>query len=247
MHFLPYLFFPWGLLLQGAAIVHFTRRRPDGFWIWIILLGGWLGALVYLLVEAAPDLELAGNVFRGIPRRQRISQLEAEVRLNPSAGNYEELGDLYFESGKFAKARSCFDKSISSRTDSIDPFYRRALCALEMGDFAAAVPDLERVIAAEPNYDLHRAPALLAYAYAQTGHPDKAAPLYARVVEVSTLTETQYHYAEFLASERRRDEARDWARRILMKKDAMPRFQRRRDRPWFRRTASLLKQLQTQP
>ena len=245
MSFLPYLYFPWGLLLQGLAVVHFIRKRPDGFWLWIIILGGWLGALVYLIVEALPDLQAGDSIFKSISRRPRIGQLEAEVRLNPSAGNYEELGDLYFQNHNYAKSRECYNRAIAARADSIDAFYRRALCALEMGDYAAAVPDLERVVAKEPSYDLHRAPALLAFAYAQTGQADKAAPLYARVVELSTLTETQYHYAEFLLQQGRRQEANEWARRILSKKDLMPRFQKRQDRPWFRKTAALLRQMQT--
>ena len=40
------LFYPWGLLLWIAAIIHFIRRRPDTYWIFIILFLGPLGALV---------------------------------------------------------------------------------------------------------------------------------------------------------------------------------------------------------
>ena len=42
-----------------------------------------------------------------------------------------------------------------------------------MGDFAAAVPDLERVVAQDSKYDFQRAAALLAHAYANTGQPEK--------------------------------------------------------------------------
>jgi hypothetical protein len=91
-----------GLLLQGLAIVHFLRRRPDTYWIYIILFLGPLGAMVYLFVEALPDVGLVGQSFKVFPRRKRIGQLEAVVRDNPSAGNYEELGDLYMEDGKLS-------------------------------------------------------------------------------------------------------------------------------------------------
>jgi hypothetical protein len=39
------LFFPWGVILQAIAIVHFIRRRPDGYWLWVILALGPIGAL----------------------------------------------------------------------------------------------------------------------------------------------------------------------------------------------------------
>ena len=45
-----YLLSPWGLLLLGLAIVHFIRRRPDNYWIFVILFLGPLGAIIYLAV-----------------------------------------------------------------------------------------------------------------------------------------------------------------------------------------------------
>src|ERR1700728_1227233 len=97
MGFLGSLLYPWGLILQAAAIVHFIRRRPDTYWIFIILFLGPPGALIYLFAEALPDLGLLRQSFKGFPRRKRIAQLELEIRDNPSSGNYEELGDLYFD------------------------------------------------------------------------------------------------------------------------------------------------------
>src|ERR1700685_4758990 len=97
MGFLLYFLRPWGLLLQVLDIFHFIRRRPDTYWIFIILFLGPLGAIIYLLVEALPDIGLLGQSFKVFPRRKRIGELVAAIRDNPSAGNYEELGDLYID------------------------------------------------------------------------------------------------------------------------------------------------------
>lgn len=233
----------WGILLQAFAIIHFIRRRPDTFWLWIILIGGWLGALVYIAVEAIPDAGLLRQSFKVFPRRKRIRELEAAILDNPSAGNYEELGDLYLEEGQYARSRQAYDKSISSRTDSPDPFYRRGVAAIMMGDFAAALPDLERVVSSDPTYDFHRAAGLLAHAYANSGQTEKAAALFQQVVKISTSSETYYNYACFLASQQRHAEAREWARQILAKKPTMPGYLRRRERPWFRKANTLLLRL----
>jgi hypothetical protein len=244
MGFLPYhLFSGWGFLLQAAAVIHFIRRRPDTFWLWIILIGGWLGALVYLCVEAIPDAGLLKQSFKAFPRRSRIRELEAAVIDNPSAGNYEELGDLYLEEEKYARSRECFNRAISSRTDSPDPFYRRGLAAMYMSDYAAAVPDFERVVSQESDYDFHRAAGVLAHSYAETGQAEKADALFQQVVKISTLPEAYYNYATFLAAQGRTAEARDWARRILARKPSMPGYQKRRERPWFRRASALLRRL----
>jgi hypothetical protein len=237
------LFYPWGIILQAVAIVHFIRRRPDFFWLWIILIGGGLGALVYIAVEVIPDAGLLRQSFKVFPRRRRIRELEALIHDNPSAGNYEELADLYLEEGKFARARQCYDKAISSRTDLLDPFYRRGIAEVEMDDFAAAVADLERVVAQDRSYDFHQAMGLLAHAYANTGHPDKSEVLFKEATKTSTSSQTYYNYARFLASQQRNSEARQWAQQILEKKRNMPGYLKRRERPWFRKASGLLRSL----
>src|SRR5918995_1013065 len=96
------LLFPWGVLLQALAIVHFIRRRPDTLWLWIIIFLGPLGAAVYIVMEV--------------------------------------------------------------------------------------VPDLEHVTSRDPKYDLHRAAALLAHAYANTAQPEKAEALFQQVTQISTAS-----------------------------------------------------------
>jgi len=232
----------WSWVLRGVAIVHFVRRRPDTYWLWIIMIHP-IGALAYIVVEVIPDVGLLRDSFQIFPRRRRIQELERAILDNPSAGNYEELGLLYLDDKQFAMARACYDKAISSRTDHPDPFYRRAIAEIEMGDFAAAVPDLERTVSSDPSYDFLRAKGLLAWAYAETGQADKASAMFLRTTEISTLSETYYHYALFLESQGRNAEARVWAQRILEKKPTMPRYLRRRERPWFRKASGLLAKL----
>ena len=185
---------------------------------------------------------LLRGAFHVFPRRKRIKELEALILDNPSIGNYEELGDLYLDDGQFARARECFDEVIA-KSDSIDPFYRRALCEMALDDFAAAAADLERVVTREPKYDYQRAAGLRAACPREDRRAREGGRALRRVTETSTLSETQYNYACFLAAEGRADEAREWADRILRKKATMPDYIRRRERPWFRKAAALLKQL----
>jgi hypothetical protein len=237
------LFYPYGMILQALAILHFVRRRPDGFWLWIIIFGGGLGAFVYMLAEVLPDAGLLRGAMQIFPRRKRIKDLEATVIENPSAGNFEELGDLYLDDRQYAKARACFDKVITPRLDSVDPYYRRALCAIELGDLQAAAADLERVVASDPRYDYHRAAGLLAHTLGRLGRHDEAAARFVEVTNASTLSETQVNYAAFLADTGKPREAREWAERVLAKKRTLPHFMRRRERVWFRRAQAVLKRL----
>ena len=236
------LIYPYGIVLQALAILHFVRRRPETYWLWIILMFGGVGALIYIVVEVIPDVGLLRGTFQVFPRRKRIKALEGIVLDNPSVGNYEELGDLYLDDHQFARARECFDR-VLAKTESVDPLYRRALCEIALDDFAAAASDLERVIALEPKYDYQRAAGLRAHVLAKLGQRERAGALFADTLQTSTLSETQYNYACFLAAEGRHDEAREWAERILRKKATMPDYIRRRERPWFRKAKALKKKL----
>ena len=236
------LFYPYGIVLQAIALLHFARRRPDMYWLWVILIGGALGALVYIVVEVVPDVGLVRGAFQVFPRRKRIKELEGLILDNPSVGNYEELGDLYLDDQQFVRARECFDRVIA-KTDEIDPRYRRALCALALEDFTSAAADLAEVVSRDPKYDYQRAAGLRAQAVARLGEREQADAMFAEVLETSTLSETQYNYACFLAGTGRAAEAREWADRILRKKATMPDYIRRRERPWFRKANALLKRV----
>src|SRR5258708_39109431 len=176
------LFYPYGFILQAIAILHFVRRRPESYWLFIILMGGAVGALAYIVIEVIPDAGLLRGAFQVFPRRKRIKELEAAVLDNPSIGNYEELGDLYLDDEQFARARECFDRVIA-RSDSIDPLYRRALCALARNDFQSAAADLEQVVARDAKYDYQRAAGLHAHMLAKLGEREKAEAVFADVTK----------------------------------------------------------------
>ena len=239
------LFYPWGFLVQIVALVHFVRRRPDNYWLYIIFFGGFLGASAYIAVEVLPDAGLLRGVFQGFGRRSRIEALEIQIIDNPSAGNYEELGELCLEQKEYAKARDAFDKAIAARSDSPHAFYSRAKCYLGLADLAGAIPDLEHVVRTDAKFDYYRAAGLLADAYARTGQLERAAPYFAEATQFSTTPETLYNYANFLRMQNRRDEAREWTQKRLAKKRTLPRYMQRVERPWFRKGKSLMKELTT--
>ncbi len=240
---ISHLFFPWGVILQVVALVHFFRRRPNGYWFFVIFFGGFLGALVYLVVEMAPDAGLLRHSYQGYGRRSRIAVVERDILSNPSAANLEELGELYWDEKEYTKAREAFERAIATRSDSPHSFYRRGLCAMELGKPADAVPDFEHVFRVDPKYDSYREELMLAQAYASTGREQEAAPLFEDVVLHSNTPETLYLYAAFLKSQNRREEARESLRQLQQKKQTLPRYWQRIERPWFRKGEALLKEL----
>ena len=234
-------FFGYGAILQVLALVHYARKRPDGYWIWIIFMGGGLGAAAYLLSEALPDFANVRHSMGTFSRRRRIKMLQALTLENPSAGNFEELGDLLLDERKYVPAKEAFDRALGSRTDSIDPFYKRGVCEFELGDYSAAATDLARVVAHDRKYAYSRAQSLLARALAKLGRTEDASQAFARLLEVSTSSESLAVAAEFYLEQGRFDEALQTARTLAARRATMPAFQRRRDRSWLRRATRVIR------
>lgn len=241
------MFFGYGLASMALvifALVHFIKYR-SGNWIWlyVIIFLGPIGAIVYLIVEVLPELRSSQTSSKWLGHRKRIKYLEAVVLDNPSAGNYEELAELYLEQKDYSRARDSFSKAITSRTDLPDPFYGRAMCNLQLGNTAAAIPDLEKTVSIDPKHDYNRAAGLLANAYALTGRNDDAERVFKETLKTSTLSETQFYYARFLANRGRIDEARELAQQVIRKRATVSPQLRRTDRPWFSAAESLLKEM----
>lgn len=234
-------FFGYGAILQVIAIVHFARRRPDNYWLWVIIFFGALGAAAYLLVEGLPDFGSMRHSMGGFSRRRRIKMLEVMILENPSAGNLEELGDLLLDEGKYQQAKECFDRALGSRTDSIDPFYKRGVAEFELADYTAAVPDLERVVKVDPKYAYGRAQSLLARSLAKLGRYDEADQAFVRLQELSSASESLAVTAEYYLERGRNEEARAIAQRLMARRATMPGFQRSRDRVWLRRASKVIR------
>jgi hypothetical protein len=244
MGFLGHLFYPWGFILQIVALVHFFWRRRAGFiWLWIIFIGGFVGAAAYLIVEVLAEADLFRKSLERRSRKQRISEIEAHIVDNPSVANLEELGELYWDEKDYAKARDAFDRAVGKGTDSSRTFYRRGLCSLELGEAALAVTDLEYAYRTEPKLDFHRGGMFLARAYAATGRDAEAAAVFSAAMEHTSTPEMLCSYAAFLAGQNRKEEAREWLNRLEEAKRTAPRFVQRTERAWFDRGKALRKQL----
>jgi hypothetical protein len=235
---LPYIFGS-GFIVQILAIVHVVRRGRERFWIFIIIIGGLIGALAYFVIEAAPDWNDLQRSFKGPAQRKRIAELRAIVLDNPSAGNYEELGELLVQQKKWSEARTAFDRALAARSDLPDTFYLRGVAAFEMGDDSAAIADFQHVVRINPKHDYARAQCLLARALARSGRTDEANAAFDRLVESSTSAESLVTAAQFYAANGRRERARELTEAVLARRATMPAYQKRRDRVWLRMAKKL--------
>ena len=86
--------FPWNFILVAIAIVHFIRRRPETYWLYVILIGGSLGAIIYIFVEVLPDLEtLPRPVSIMYPNRQHLAP-QVRTFIDWATGIFAKVGTI---------------------------------------------------------------------------------------------------------------------------------------------------------
>src|SRR5258708_14638009 len=117
------LIYPWGFVVQGVALWHFVKRRPEGYWLWIIIFGGVLGAGAYVVVEMIPDLGLLRGTFQGFGRRSRIQNLEIQILDNPSAGDLEGMAEVFFWQKKNTKTAGLLNTASFPRNRFPPPLF----------------------------------------------------------------------------------------------------------------------------
>ena len=185
-----YFLNPWslGVLLQALMIVHFFRNRPEGYWFYVIILVGPIGAVVYFFVEVLPGFNWKLPVFERWERGRRKEWLEKLVSESPSQEALCELAWIRGKDGDHVRAIELFGEALRRDPEDLESLFGRSLSAMETKDFASAVQDLTALAKADPNYRLQEGNLTLAEAYEELGEPDKAAQVYRSILKRSQVS-----------------------------------------------------------
>ena len=160
--------------LHSAAAGH--------IWLWIIIFFGPLGAAVYIFMEVVPDLGLLRQSFDSYGRRKRIAHLEGHGAAEPVGGQLRGAGRSFtwMKRSTRGPASATTRRSRPGRTLP-DAVYRRGVAEIHLGDLPCRDRRPRTGDRAGPKVDFHRAIALLAHAYANTGQPEQSGrPFHAR-------------------------------------------------------------------
>ncbi len=228
-------------------IVHFIRNRPEGYWFWVIIFLGPIGAAVYFFVEVLPGFNWKLPVFARWERGRRREWLEKLVSESPSQEALCELAWIRGKDGDHVRAIELYGQALQRDPEDLESLYGRSLSAMETADFASAVKDLTVLTKADPRFRLQEGNLALAEAYEGLDEPDKAARVYRSILERSQVSQAYFGLGRLLANQGEIGQAREMMQKILMKQADLPRYLRRRERPWVWRARKFLKMLSVPP
>jgi len=221
-------------------------RREQWFWVIFIFLFPIINApLYYFLVyrNAAGSGLARGFQLPGAHERSRIKELEAQIHHLDKAHHHSQLGDVYFQQGKFPKALNCYRAAMERDPEDQDTRAHLGHCLLRLNRAGEARALLETVCAENPKHDYGHSMMALAETYAVLDETGKAIETWKRVLEDNAYARARVQLAELLATNGETSAAKEELEEVLNDDRHAPPFQRKRDIVWVKRAKRLLKSL----
>jgi hypothetical protein len=242
---IPYLIHdPWWLLLFAFQVWMFIDAVSRREWLWavFIFIGFGLSAVLYFfLVYRASGAATGGFELPGTQSRARIKELQRQIHNIGNAYHYFQLGDVYFQKGKFAEAEKYYRSALEREPNDIDTRAHLGQCLLRLERPAEARPLLEAVCRENFKHDFGY--SLMAYAETLTalGEKDAAFDVWKHVVENHAYARAKVQFAELCVARNQTDLARTQLNEVVKDDVHAPAFQRRRERIWVSRAKAVLR------
>ena len=237
--------FAWiGLLFQIWMLVDAIRRQEYVWAVFILLFSVVTAALYYFFVyRQAVPAATRGFELPGAHSRQRIKELQSQIHHLDNAHHHSQLGDVYFQQGKLAKAETCYRAALERDAQDIDTRAHLGQCLLRQKRTAEARPLLEAVVAEDLKHDYGYSLVALGETYASLGQNEAAIQTFQRVAENHSQPRARVQLAELYLKAGQPEFARADLNEVVADDRHAPAFQQKRDRVWVRRAKKLLQQL----
>ncbi|HEX9046699.1 MAG TPA: tetratricopeptide repeat protein [Verrucomicrobiae bacterium] len=228
-------------VFQLWMLIHALRNRE---WLWalFIFLGSGLGAFWYFFAVYR-GLGPTGFELPGAASRARVKELEAKIHHLDNAYHHFQLGDIYFQKGKFTEAEKCYRAAYERDAKDVDIRAHLGQCLLRLNRPAEARPLLEGVMHEKPDHDFGYTMMALAETLTALGEKDNALLYWQHIVQHHSYPRAKVQLAELYAARNQPDLARAELKDVVADDPHAPSYQRRRDRVWVSRARSLMARL----
>lgn len=244
----------WSLLLANPISLAVTAfqiwmfvdavRRQEWIWAVFIFIGWGITAILYFfLVYRASAAGTTGFELPGAGSRARVKELQSKIHHLDNAYHHFQLGDIYFQKGKFAEAEKCYRAALERDPKDIDTRAHLGQCLLRLNRPAEARPLLEGVMQEKPEHDYGHTMMALAETLTALDETDNALLYWQHIVQNHSYPRAKVQLAELYAAKNQPAAARAELKDVLSDDPHAPAYQRRRDRVWVRRAKGLMGKL----
>lgn len=234
---MPILIFA-SLALQFVCLVHMVRSGRPYWWIWVIMIGSYLGVAVYIVTQMLPDLRndprsrsLARQVVHSIdPERQR-RRIALELEAADTVENRRRLAEESLRLGDYANAAELYG-SVLKGLYATDPLFLLGLAQAQAGlrEYEQARDTLDALIRANPDFKSADGHFLYARCLEELGDTPRALEEYAALSTSYPGEEARLRYGLLLKKLERFADARQVFNDMLKRAKVAPAYYRRKEK-----------------
>lgn len=229
------------LLFNLWMLIDAIRKREWPWVAYMFILPGLSAVWYFFHLYRGPTSR--GFELPGSFDRKRIRDLQAQIHNLDHAHHHSQLGDVYFQQGKYDKAEASYRAALQRDGNDPDTRAHFGQCLLRLKRPAEARQLLEGVLRENPKHDFN----YTAMAYAETltalGETDNAIKSWEYVIGHNSYPRAKVQLAELYFAKNQADLARPLLQDVIVDDGHAPTYQRRRDRVWVSRAKSLLRKL----
>jgi len=135
-------------------LVHCVLREPDkGFWIWLLIVAPFPGAIVYAIVRVFPERDWqAPTWLRQFTRRKELARLEAAADQIGNAHQFVQWGDALRDTGQWTSAAEAYSRALAKDPKNLQALWGAALVADHRKQPEEVRRCCRQVLDADPNY-----------------------------------------------------------------------------------------------
>jgi hypothetical protein len=220
------------------------RNEPDRYWLWIILLLHFPGALIYFLARkdwraGLPKLAVIGRWFSG----GELARAEAAVREIGNVQQYIDLAELLRERGEWRRAADNYRRALELDPQSKSALWGAARTAAKLGELAAGRGYLEQLLLLDPGYKFGEGSLEFGRVLVAAGEVDTAREHLIRHLDRWYHPEARVLLAGILIEQGERPEAVRQLELVLEDQRLAPDFSRRQNRKWAWKAKQMLRKL----
>jgi hypothetical protein len=236
-HFPSLLFFLVPLLL----VIHVVRTGRNTMWIWVIVIGSYIGAMAYFVVEILPDLmrgrtaRRAKSVLRDVvdPARD-LRDAEKKLRLNDSVDSRRKIADELLSRGRFDEAIEHYRSAMTGIYEH-EPLLMLGIAKAQFarGLYAESRQTMEDLMSHNAGFKSPDRQLLYARALEAEGSSSKALREYELATRTFLGTEALYRYGSLLKRSGQSERGNEVLQEVLNKAELSNAGFRREQREWI--------------
>lgn len=223
------------ILLQVGFAVHAVRTGRPIYWVFILLIGSYLGVAIYFFAEVLPDLHsshgsrrVVGGLRNRIDPERKKRQASRQLEVADTAENRRQLAEQSLLSGDYQQAMELYRSALTGLYQT-DP---TLMLGLAKAQFALDQPEdarrtLDGLIAANPSFRSSEGHLLYARATEAAGDTEAALHEYETLAPGFPGEEGRVRYALLLKRQGNTEKANELFRESIRRASLAPKYYRR--------------------